>query len=659
MSEPMIVQWRAAEACLGDPAAVERAARTLTPRLGALLRAMEALDAGQVAAVRALADELRDEHPDVAITLDLLLTPAAAVDREALRETRVSEELPYGELLDAVHVARTGRPASEASEALQHAAGYRPALHAVFRLLTDDETETFTNPLVQAFSPRADQLQVAARTVQLTGHTARTRLREHFGTLAMKLDAERWPELQHEVPEGDLFGWAKSRIAWSDQHDHNVALALEQGEPIRRVALGNLLHRVGRDAALGRLTGLARPVRAAFSLAWSLDPGGPLARTLAALQLRVDRFDPDSRRTAPALYVQLWRHAEAWPPDERLLVARRLVHDARSEALPEELLAAVGLVLATSTSSAEAGDLLLELVARRPPQELNELLQRHAAPAPRRVHLLGLHAASSGFLTHGLNAVSRLAAHQPADAEAIGQILRTFVGAAMRREHWPDELTAALAQAVQALTASSLTLAVWGPLLAHASLAERIPAEARATLLGASDLDHADPATLAASLLALGAWGEPERQREAVRQLGRRLRAADPAAATELALQTLAWCFAWNGGAARQHTAGWLRPVSLFVLREREAHAEAALVALPSTGPVVAGAVDWYLAHRAAPEVPQPWRERLRSLLSVPEEVRESFAAVTAEADLTGAHGLAAAASRLQEALSARLRTGG
>jgi hypothetical protein len=658
VSDDLLHRWRLAEATVGDPLAVEAATATLPPRLAALLRALEALDAGRPAEVRALAEATREHHPDIAATLDLLLTPASEVDREALRAVQVSEELPYGLLLDAAHVARTGRPAQDVSPQLEHAAGYRPALHAVFRLLTDDETETFTNPLVHAFSPRADQLQVAARAVQITGHTARTRLAQHFGGLAMQLSPERWPQLNDKAEDGDIEAWARGRPAWTDDHDAEVAQRLAGSPAARRSALGAILHRVGRDAPLGRLAGLARPVRAAFSLGWSLDPDSELIEVLAALQLRVDRFDPDQRSTSPALYVQLWRHAADWPIEERLRAAQAVVDHARTEALPEELLDAVGLLLARGPASAEAGDLLLELVSRRPPQEISDLLARHAAPQLRRVHLMGLHAASSGFLTHGLRAVSLLAAEPSPDAEAIGQILRTFVGAVMRREAWPDELTAAVGTATQALAASTLPLSVWGPLLAHPTLAN-LAAGHRDHLLGRADLDADDPRELAAALTLLGTWGEEAAQREAVRILGRKLRTMPDQTGSQLALGTLSWIFAWNSAAARTWTAGWLRPVSLFLLREGEVHAERAVRELPVTGPIVAGAVDWYLANSTTPTVSSAWRNRLRSLLSVPEDVADTFAQVTEQTDLTGAHGLAAAAARLQQALDARLQIAG
>ena len=180
MSEhDLLARWRRAEDAIGDARAVDDAAASLPPRLAAIVQAMEVLDGGDPALVASLASALAADHPDIAATLTLLLTPAIEVDIEALGAVEGTRELPYGDLLKALHVARTGRPAVATTARLALDAGYRPVLHAAYRLLSDDQTATFTNPLVHAFSPRADQLQVAARAVQITGHTARTRTAHH------------------------------------------------------------------------------------------------------------------------------------------------------------------------------------------------------------------------------------------------------------------------------------------------------------------------------------------------------------------------------------------------------------------------------------------------------------------------------------------------
>jgi hypothetical protein len=644
--------WRHAESTLGDADAVQ--ASTLPAPLGTVLRAMEALDAGDPAVIADLAAAVEVSDPLVASTLRLLLTSPEATPAAELRALTLSQELPYGDLLDALNVARTGRPAIP-TDLLEECAGYRPALHAVFRLLTDDETATYTNPLVQAFSPRADQLQVAARAVQITGHTARSRLQHYFGELAMRLDADRWPELDQHVRSGDLVAWSQRRAPWTTVHDDEVAGLLAAGPAPLQRALGALLHRIGRDTVLGRLSGLARPTRAAFSLAWTLRVDPDLIEALGTLQLRVDRFDPEHTNHSPVVYVQLWRAAKTWPAEDRLLCAKAVLTQARREVLPSELFDAAGLLMARSPSSQEAGDLLLELATRRAPQDVAQILQSHDAPVTRRVHLMGLHAAAAGFHPQALQAVRRLAKEEVADPDAIGQILRTTAGGLARREMWPEDLNTPLAETLETLAVDHIPLSVWGPLAAQPQLARLVTDTAVAQLVGRQDVHSATPVEVAASLVVAFVWGDEAGRRPIVRDLGRRLRSLDDASSADLALRTLGWLYAWNGVNSRQWTRAELRPITAFLHRQQGQPAEHAARSLPPTGPVVAGAVDWFLSTRPAPEVSLAWRLRVRNMLSVPEEAAETFAAVAEEADLAGTDGLASAAARLQEALNARL----
>lgn len=625
--------WRAAEAALGGDAPPP----ALPPTLLSVWRAMDALDRGHAAALRSLADALGAAHPDVAATLRLLLAaPGGELAHDDVPETF---ELPYRDVLALLDVGRTGVPGVPSAR-LDTASRYRPVLHAFVRLCTDGRTDLYTNPIVAAFSPRADQLQAATRAVQITGCTARARLGDRLTPDGLVLAPDRWPDIDLPLVDGDLAVWSTTRIPWTDGDDDAVEALLRQPEDDRRRALGLVLHRLKRDLPLGRLTGMVRPTRAALRLAHSLDGPDDLVVQLGVLQLRVERYDPDHPVRPAALFVHLWRDRARLRPEERVVVARALLDQARDHAEPADLHDAALILIAQTPSSEEAGETALDLTMRWPPDVLLSGLARYEAAVLRKVHIAGLHAASAGFFTQALAATRRLATEPAPDEAAVGQLIQAIVSALA---HQPDQ-TDRVASGLRDLAPARLPLSVWGPALLDPDLASRLGDAALAMLrdIPTREQHPADRATR----LVLDA--DP---RQAIRQLGRTLRGLPPPVAACLALRTLALLYAWNPAQARSLR---LAPLTAWLLHDLTSLL-AARDQLPRRGPLVVGAVDWWLHVGQDHHDDEAWRDRLRVLLQVPPAYAAGLTESARTTDLRGARRVPDAVATLQRSLSARL----
>jgi hypothetical protein len=625
--------WRVAEAALGH----DTPPPALPPALLAVWRAMDALDRGLAANLRALADELGAAYPDVAATLRLVLAaPGGDLAHDDVPETI---ELPYRDVLALLDVGRTGVPAVPSAR-LETASRYRPVLHAFVRLCTDGRTDLYTNPIVAAFSPRADQLQAATRAVQITGCTARARLGDRLTPDGLVLAPDRWPDIDLPLVDGDLAVWSTTRIPWTDGDDDAVQALLTQPEVDRRHALGLLLHRLQRDLPLGRLTGMVRPARAALRLAHSLDGPSELVTQLGVLQLRIERYDPDHPVRPATLFVHLWRDRARLRPEERVVVARALLDQARDHAEPADLHDAALILIAQTPSSDEAGEAALDLTMRWPPDVLLSGLARYEAAVLRKVHIAGLHAASAGFFTQALAATRRLATEPAPDEAAVGQLIQAIVSALAHQRDQSDRVAAGLRD----LAPARLPLAVWGPALLDPDLRARI-GDAALAMLREIPTREQHPADRATRLVL---DGDP---RHAIRQLGRTLRGLSPPLAARLALRTLASLYAWNPTQARAlrlaPLTAWLLhdPTTLLVARDE----------LPRRGPLVVGAVDWWL-HVGQDQVDdEAWRDRLRVLLQAPPAYAAALTEAARTTSLRDARRVPDAVATLQHSVSARL----
>ena len=645
--------WQQAESALGDAEAVAAAARTLPPRLAVLLRALDALDAGDPEAVRALADEVADDHPQVTAILRLLLSPASP---DLGANTAASNSaLPFADLLRMVAAARTGRPAKP-SPALQQVAGYRPILLSALHLCADDRTEVYANPLVRVFSPRAEQLQMAARSVQIVGRPRMDRIAAFLKAApALRLSDARWPGVDAKPPPGDLVDWASRRAPWTDDHDQRVSDALSASEADRRALLGMILRRIHRDLTLGRITGMARPVRAAVSLAQSLPDEADLTTQVAALQLRVDHFDPEAHAPDASLLVaqQAWRDADLSTAD-RLALSRLFLSEGRDAVDPANLRAALQHLMAHTPDAEEAGERLLQLAARANPQDVHTGLVAAGAPKPRLRHLLALHAAGTGFLEHALKAIPFLTREGAAPA-ALSQILRTVAGNLARQESPPD-ISAALDAALMAMSEAQVPPSAWAPLLASEHTREA--ARAYVTAILQAPPSSTDPADVAGFLLATSLFGHHTQRRDAVRDLGRTLRNLPGTEADTLALKVVAWLFAWNAAVARDLIADALLPISRFLMRndgEPATQAATQLVRGGLTGPEQSGAISWFLHEGQDALGSAPFRALLLDLLSVPAHALPAFREVVQTFDLQPHRTLSEAAVALQDAVNAHL----
>lgn len=661
MSVPeLLTQWQDAERQLGDPEAVETAASQLPDRYAWLLRIMEALDLGEPGPARLLADRAREAgHPDLGGLLEILTTPrdagAEAADpilaRVAAADGDAIAGIPVVDLLRCLATARTGRPGTPGEE-LAGCAGAGPLLRAATMLLTDDRHDVYTSPLTASISLRADQLQMAARAVQITGTTRREHIQAHYdGQLALTLPHARWPALAHDIEDGDLTQWAHTRTPWTGAHDQTIFSLMSAPEEARRAFLGGILRRIARDLPLGRFAGITRPVRAAFSLACRIPGLEGLAIQIAVLQLRTDRVDPTFDGNAVVLLTQLWAKRQTFPGPIQLMLAESLTEASGLGADPADLLDALTTRLAHLPSTA-AGAVLLASALRTPPQQLVASLESAGCPPQRLRHLMGMHAAASGFHAQALRAVPRLL-EEPADPAAASQLMELILSGL----HTPEGLAEALVEpfiaALDALAHPEISPSLWAGLAGRPAIQAVFTDTHRDAAIRAARQPTEGSRERAAALLVLGLLGA-DAARDAVREVGRELRSRPAADAADLALEVLAWLHAWDPTLARTGEAG-AKALTRFLMRSGGAPADAAAQRWQLTGQPLRGAVDWFLAqHRDGPP-PPPWRFLIEQVLTPPQVVAHVYSAALAELDTAGCDSMTELVPALQLAVRARL----
>lgn len=629
---------------------------TLSPKLSLLMKSMKALHAGDTAALEALASSCAETFPDLSKVLAVLLDPE---DQHTVDELSNTDDLRLRDLTAAFCVARTGLPGPW-NESLLRAAGLRPLLHSAFRLFITDATEVYTNPILEAISPRANELQMVSRAVQMTGYTALDALQTHLGRpLHLSLPAEQWPTVHTEPEPGDILHWSRTRAGWAEDHSQTLSPLLDPTTPKEGSAdeaatlLGAMLGRFARDIPLGRLTGLSGPVRAAESLAERF--GSPtLAEQLSCLRLHVEYFDPEFPTPERQMSLALWQASADLPGAYRWLAAKRVLDLPANAVEPEIFREALFFAMAHIPSAEDSGALLLEFAAGMHPGLLIGSLRDVGAEPFRLSYLASLHACGVGYLAQGLKGIPKMI-EVGFDAASIRQLFRAAAAATARRGSIDEAALPVLQLAYDALIGSSLGLSVWGPILANPQLQAKIsPAhhqQLRQQLSAVADT----PEDLAVGIVLATTLGEGPQASALVKQAGRMLRGLDEKAGTVAALDLIGRWFTWNPHAARQIIETQGKPLSKYLLRKSGAPLTVAMNERAHGGPLIAGILDWYLAFAQESVPSQPFRDHLQSTLSVPEEYRGLFNAAVQTVDLRQARSFPQVITHLQQAVTAQL----
>ncbi len=620
-------------------------APALPSPLGELMAALQAAHRGDADELDRLADALQQAWPAYAQTLRGLLgdAPTEGLPNEP--------HLRLKDLMEAWKVTRTGRPGPW-NQAFLAAAGARPFLHNAFRLLVDDQTEVFSNPVLAALSPRANDLQLLSRAAALTPHTAVAALQGHLGRpLRVDTDPADWPALHEQVTPGDLLAWRRTRAPWTSAHGQEIQslLAGDDRKAMER-ALCLILQRVGRDVPLGRLTGLANPVRAAQALASRLLPATELPTQLAVLQVRTDHFDPEVQVPDAALTVHLWRHRAQFRPETVLEIGRRVVAMNHLQLPPDVIREATWHQMAHLADPIAAGDQLLESARGVHPQQAIDELKAAGASAGRMRHLMCLHAACVGYLKPAFGGIPHLA-NEPEAARILSQVLRTAMAEAGRRGGLDDDAQAALTVAIEAMAAAGVASPAWAPLLGLPGVLDGMADDTREAILTVARQAGPTADAHAASIAMMARWGEPGDLKLQVRLLGRWLRSLHGAASTKAALDVIAWWFTWDPKMGRELVdgAGW--PVVGFLARHEARAVNALIGELPFDPAPRAGLLDWWFHGGKALLPADVWRSRLLSLIKVPDWAQQMFEQLLPTVELREASSLAEAITTLQSML--------
>jgi hypothetical protein len=550
---------------------------------------------------------------------------AGAVVAAALGERPNIEGLkPWIQELITLFVdARRGLVA-DPGPALAAATTQRPIVHAAAQLLADPGTGVFRSPLVAHLSPRADQLQLCARVVQLAGALPAGFLAQNFPSPV--LDLSEWTDLDGRAQAAELAAWAGGEGGFSEAHERAVDVLMRCPDAPRGAVVGRMLRRIAGDLDHGRVSGLAAPALAAWRLAAAARL--PVADPIGAAALRIERVDPLVDAPHAELLTGLWRDRARFDAAEAREIARALlIH--RLDADPDDLLAALGLLLATAPFP-EADALLRQYGNNLDDGALRDLLAAWDASPVRREALTGALAGARGGLQEAAWAVGRLLT-QGAPEEALA-----VLSAAARAVADHPEGARYVADAARAIHAIDLPAATWAGWLTAAPLRQHLSADpddpARRAALRAVG-PATSPVDGAAGVFVAAALEDPERAAAAVTAIGRRLQRGEALAATAEALTIIAAWGTWDARLGRTLIDGVGRPITLFLTRQGGRHVAAALDAAALAG-LERGALAWFLASGQDVAPDAAFRRLIRPVLRPPDVLGPAFDEVVAATDL-------------------------
>jgi len=410
-------RWREAEAKLGTGAALETAAAKLPPRQAAILRALDALERGDRASIKAVAQATQDL--DIGAVLDLVQAAPGDIDPTAVRAGLkrgglTNAPLPTLDLLRHYSVALVDHGYSNVPAALTKAAQRSTALRAAMIGLSPGATAYTLGAELSKRSPRLTTLWAAAAGVMRGASGSLRQIVARIDpTLARKgvaLDPARWPDVKAlrggaaapfgGVEENTLERWlaAPLETRWDMGCQSEVDGVLQGPRDERRRLLGRLLaaiERVVREGlpheALPAIDG-ARELVVGLSglpaqelllyhlsqlhlrLLWWADRGGPAEIAEALWRLPAPLTQDERRHLAATLLAAIGRE-----PDDTTGVAEMLILHYQD---PHQV-------------AVEALSPLLRHARSVRPEQLREGL-RDAAPWHREL-VLAVHASATGL----------------------------------------------------------------------------------------------------------------------------------------------------------------------------------------------------------------------------------------------------------------------
>ena len=595
----LLDDWQGAEATLGRTRALHRAAEQLPPRLATLLQALEALEDGRRDEVRRVAELARaGGHEDVAMILELLLSPPAEVDPTALRKEGKrrgidkDREAPVLDLLRALAVAHTGELAPP-PPALRAAQAGRPALAAAVRLFTSKANRVMTDRALRRWSPRAEQVQAVAHAHRLGARVDRAWVERNFPPCLLALGQERWADLAPDEHTATLQLRLAGKQPWDAGHDPSSDWLIHLPRERLQPWLSQILALLARSIPRGEVKGLAGAAHVGVHLAERL--GKPLlARQLMALDARLRWMDPFDGMDPDLVAMLFMLGPDEIGRGERTKLARAVLSFAHGfgEALMGE---AAAWVAAITPDPEEAmalhGEWLVEL-----PSEIWKKTLLQAGAQPERLALItGADAARRLRFAELLEILSALPPQSDATLCAVGGVLADRIQEKQRLR--PRERKE-VGRVLGLLASGPATRGRLNLLQRLLPWADAVPASVDAAVDAAlsSVQELGSEARGSAIGLAL-TMGRTEPARAIVLQIGRQLRRMPPDAADDLALGVVAGAIGPRAIALDHPVHGILEPLSRFLLRAPDRALQASQRLGSASPQLSSGLFTWYLAH--------------------------------------------------------------
>jgi len=524
-----ITQWQRAEATLGRPRAVARAAGQSSPRVGWILRGMSALDGGDRAGVARVAELAREAGcGEVAAVLEVAAAAPATLNPTAIRKAAkraglgAGMGLPYLDLLRLFAAHRAGARTIK-SPALRTCERQRAVLRAVLHALSTTSDANYIWHTLERLSVRLGQILAVVRILDEDRVPTEAFLQRSYQSVLLDIDSERWPDIGRS---GQLIGaWAEGTGAWRGLSAERVLQDLSRKEQARVLTL--LLQGLERRIVYGdgAIPGLAEPAGLAALLARRRGDR-PLAALLDTLTQKLTWLEGGTA-SMEMLRVVLPR---ARGPAETREIGRRV---CEMEAAPPRDLARAWLLHALCDHELEDACEILEEggAGDLSASDLDAILAE--VPPERRPWLQASRALGLGNARSVLDGFSLLASADPERAAAL--LARTLIELPAGRAGSRKERAIArgLVAALEALAAA--TTESWGPLVLGALGDRPWPPEAAdlLALLAGRAVAGASPLAQAVILVAAERAEASQRVQALLRQIGRDLARMRPAERAE------------------------------------------------------------------------------------------------------------------------------
>jgi hypothetical protein len=561
--------WQAAEERLDQPEELAKACEGLPARVGLVLRAMGALQAGHLGGIRQCAQDAQEAgFLDIAAILTLLLADPSTLDPTTIRRLAKAQglgkwaSLPFLDLLRLTASARASKKCT-ASPALRKVARHRPLVAALVRNLTSRKSTVWTFPELTDWSPRAEEIQALVRVVLTSRSQTLSMHQSLYSDPLVQLTAGDWPDLFQPRAETAFYRRLAGGEPWHDDHDDVTSWMGQEPRHKRREFLATMLARLQSELSNGRHQSLVHLCHAAAHLAHDDGRVGDLCLQLRCLEQKL-RWLENPSQPSPRLLEALWlSHGGRLADPERLVLAHQIWELDPLHFAPDTVQQVYVALLRLEPDVAVVDEVLESWLGLFSGRSLVRKLTSVSLTKARRMLLHGLTADQRGDTRRVLQAASEVLNSGESDAAEV-----LYLKALKHSSSLSQRDGGACEALLEAWVLTGRDLAGWCRLLGPAPVGLTVPP---AVCQAVMSLARAAPASASSQALALHAVylvGNAPALQEFVRAEGRRLRRMRPVEAAEIrAAEIICRLYAQDGLFLAGDVRAQLSPLTRFVTR--------------------------------------------------------------------------------------------